>query len=68
MENSSKQRWNRVEEILRKENLSICAFAHWIGLARAEELYRIKRGEAEFSQALAERIHAKYPAYSEEWL
>ena len=44
------------------------AFARFIGLSRAENLYQIKRGNNGISSRLAERIAEKFPEISKSWL
>lgn len=56
--------WERLEQVIRASKLSVNAFAKEIGLARGENLYRIKRGNNGISQDVARRIHEHYPEYS----
>lgn len=43
-------------------------FAQHVGLAAAEELYLIKRGEEKISPALAECVVASFPEVDADWL
>ena len=61
--------WERIERVIRYSGApSINAFSLGIGLSRSENLYQIKKGNNGISMALAERIHAHYPAFSILWL
>lgn len=60
--------WHRIERIVKWTGLSVNAFAHTIGLNRAENLYQIKKGNNGISRELADNITAKYPTISKAWL
>ena len=69
MKKSSPLPWERIERVIRYSGIpSINAFARGIGLSRSETLYQIKKGNNGISRAMAERIHAHYPAFSILWL
>lgn len=60
--------WHRIERIVKWTGLSVNAFAHTIGLNRAENLYQIKKGNNGISRELADTIAAKYPNISRAWI
>lgn len=60
--------WDRLSFIIKQSGLSVNAFAVSIGLKRAENLYRIKRGKNSISRDLAEMITTKYCNFSRSWL
>lgn len=60
--------WQRLERLVMWRGLSVNSFALSIGLSRAENLYRIKRGLNGISRDLAGLIVAKYPEVSRAWL
>lgn len=43
-------------------------FARDIGIMRTEELYKIKRGNAQMTGELADRICTRYPQFNREWI
>ena len=49
-------------------NHTINSFAHQIGLARAENLYQIKRGNYGISFRIADMIVERFPEISKPWL
>jgi len=60
--------WKRLEIVIKQSGLSVNAFASSIGLKRAENLYRIKKGKNSISKDLAELIAIKYCNVSRSWL
>ena len=60
--------WQRIESIVKWANMSTNYFARYIGLARAENLYQIKRGNNGISRKLAERIVQHFPQIDLLWL
>ena len=60
--------WDRVYTAVRASGMTVNAFARYIGLARGENLYQIKRGNNGVSLDVAERIQAKFPRFSILWL
>lgn len=60
--------WQRIEAVIKWANMSTNYFARYIGLARGENLYQIKRGNNGISLDVAERIVAKFPQVDKLWL
>lgn len=60
--------WQRVEAVIKWANMSTNYFARYIGLARGENLYQIKRGNNGISLDVADRIVAKFPQVDKLWL
>ncbi len=60
--------WQRVDKVIQWAGLSTNSFALNIGLTRAENLYRIKKGKNGVSKELAEMITRRYPDVSRAWL
>jgi len=60
--------WQRIEAVIKWANMSTNYFARYIGLARGENLYQIKRGNNGISRDVAERIVAKFPQIDKLWL
>ena len=60
--------WQRVEAVIKWANMSTNYFARYIGLARGENLYQIKRGNNGISLDVAERVVAKFPQIDKLWL
>lgn len=60
--------WLRVEAVIKWANMSTNYFARYIGLARGENLYQIKRGNNGISFDVADRIVAKFPQIDKLWL
>lgn len=60
--------WGRIEKVLKHAEMSTNYFAKYIGLARGENLYQIKRGNNNISLDVARKIHEKYPKFSISWL
>lgn len=60
--------WQRVEAVIKWANMSTNYFARYIGLARGENLYQIKRGNNGISLDVAERIVSKFPQVDKLWL
>lgn len=60
--------WLRLEQVIETAEMSVNAFARYIGLPRGENLYQIKRGHNSISRILARRIHDKFPQYPMVWL
>ena len=57
--------WQRIEAVIKWANMSTNYFARYIGLARGENLYQIKRGNNGISLDVAERIRgAQIPYYN----
>ena len=53
--------WQRIEAVIKWANMSTNYFALYIGLARGENLYQIKRGNNGISLDVADRIVSKFP-------
>lgn len=53
--------WERIEAVIKWANMTTNYFARYIGLARGENLYQIKRGNNGISFDVANRIVAKFP-------
>jgi len=53
--------WQRIEAVIKWANMSTNYFARYIGLARGENLYQIKRGNNGISLDVADRIVSKFP-------
>ena len=53
--------WQRIEAVIKWANMSTNYFALYIGLARGENLYQIKRGNNGISLDVADRIVSKIP-------
>lgn len=68
MKKCSEKNWLRLEEVIVATGHNPNSFAKYIGLARGENLYQIKRGNNRISLDVAQRIHAKFPQYSVGWL
>ncbi len=60
--------WLRLEEVIRRANMSVNSFGRHIGLTRSESLYQIKAGRFGISHNLAQRIVEKFPEVSLGWL
>lgn len=60
--------WQRIEAVIHWANMSTNYFARYIGLARGENLYQIKRGNNGISLDVADRIVAKFPQIDKLWL
>lgn len=60
--------WQRIESIIKWANMSTNYFARYIGLARGENLYQIKRGNNGISLDVADRIVSKFPQIDKLWL
>lgn len=60
--------WQRLEKVIEYTGLTTNAFAKSIGYKRAENLYRIERGENGISKKLASDITIKYCNISESFL
>ncbi|MEG1622032.1 MAG: S24 family peptidase [Alistipes sp.] len=60
--------WQRLEEVIRKADMTTNYFARYIGLSRGENLYQIKRGNYGISRDLAQRIVARFPDINLLWL
>lgn len=54
--------------MLKYADMSANYFAKYIGLARGENLYQIKRGRNRISIDVAQKIHRKFPRFSISWL
>lgn len=68
MEKQSNAYWQRIETLLKHADMSANYFAKYIGLARGENLYQIKRGNNKISIDVAQKIHRKFPRFSISWL
>lgn len=60
--------WQRIEAVIKWANMSTNYFARYIGLARGENLYQIKRGNNGISFDVANRVVAKFPQIDKLWL
>lgn len=60
--------WQRIEAVIKWANMTTNYFARYIGLARGENLYQIKRGNNGISLDVADRIVAKFPQIDKLWL
>ncbi len=60
--------WQRIEAVIKWANMSTNYFARYIGLARGENLYQIKRGNNGISLDVAERVVTKFPQIDKLWL
>ena len=60
--------WQRIEAVIKWANMSTNYFARYIGLARGENLYQIKRGNNGISLDVADRIVSKFPQVDKLWL
>lgn len=60
--------WERIEAVVKWANMSTNYFARYIGLARGENLYQIKRGNNGISRDVAARIVERFPQISKLWL
>lgn len=60
--------WERIAELLAWLNTNVNRFAQQLGVARAESLYQIKRGNYGISRDLAKRIVENYPQVDYTWL
>ena len=60
--------WQRIEAVIKASGMSVNAFARFIGLARGENLYQIKKGNNGISRDLARRIIDHYPHLNFSWL
>ena len=68
MEKQNNACWQRIEKVLKYADMSANYFAKYIGLARGENLYQIKRGRNRISLDVAQKIHRKFPRFSISWL
>ena len=68
METQNNACWQRIEKVLKYADMSANYFAKYIGLARGENLYQIKRGRNRISIDVAQKIHRKFPRFSISWL
>ena len=68
METQNNACWQRIEKVLKYADMSANYFAKYIGLARGENLYQIKRGRNRISLDVAQKIHRKFPRFSISWL
>lgn len=68
MEKQNNTCWQRIEKVLKYADMSANHFAKYIGLARGENLYQIKRGRNRISLDVAQKIHRKFPRFSISWL
>lgn len=68
MEKQNNACWQRIEKVLKYADMSANYFAKYIGLARGENLYQIKRGRNRISLDVAQKIHQKFPRFSISWL
>lgn len=68
MEKQNNACWQRIEKVLKHADMSANYFAKYIGLARGENLYQIKRGRNRISLDVAQKIHRKFPRFSISWL
>lgn len=60
--------WQRIEAVIQWAHMSTNYFARYIGLARGENLYQIKRGNNGISRDVARRIVEKFPQIDQLWL
>ena len=60
--------WERIEAVIHWTNMSTNHFARYIGLARGENLYQIKRGNNGISLDVANRVVEKFPQIDKLWL
>lgn len=60
--------WLRLEEVIKRANMSVNSFGRHIGLTRSESLYQIKAGRFGISHNLAQRIVENFPDISLGWL
>ena len=60
--------WQIIEAVIKWANMSTNYFARYIGLARGENLYQIKRGNNGISLDVADRIVSKFPQVDKLWL
>ncbi len=60
--------WQRIEAVIKWANMTTNYFACYIGLARGENLYQIKRGNNGISMDVAQRIVNKFPQIDKLWL
>lgn len=60
--------WQRIEAVIKWANMSTNYFARYIGLARGENLYQIKRGNNGISLDVADRVVGKFPQIDKLWL
>lgn len=66
---TANENWQRIEAVIKWSEMSnVHKFSKHIGLAAAENLYRIKRGQNGISVKLAERITEFFPEISKGWL
>lgn len=68
MAKQNNEYWERIEKVLKHAAMSTNYFAKYIGLARGENLYQIKRGKNRISLDVAQKIHEKFPKFSIPWL
>lgn len=68
MAKQNNEYWERIEKVLKHAGMSTNYFAKYIGLARGENLYQIKRGKNRISLDVAQKIHEKFPKFSIPWL
>ncbi len=60
--------WDRLESVIRWQNMTTKHFSDHIGLSAPENLYRIKRGLNGISRRLATLITASFPEINPAWL
>ncbi|MFR9523206.1 MAG: hypothetical protein SNH94_01370 [Rikenellaceae bacterium] len=60
--------WQRLEGVIAWANMTTNYFARYIGLARGENLYQIKRGNNSISRKIAAMITETFPEISLLWL
>lgn len=68
MKNAQPTNWERIAAVIKMSEKSVNGFARYIGLARGENLYQIKRGNNGISRDLADRICLAFPSVSKLWL
>lgn len=68
MAKQNNEYWERIEKVLKHAEMSTNYFAKYIGLARGQNLYQIKRGKNRISLDVAQKIHEKFPKFSVSWL
>lgn len=60
--------WARLKQVIDRSGLTVNGFAQSVGLKRAENLHRIKKGKNSISKGLAGLIANKYNNISVAWL
>ncbi|MFI3281217.1 MAG: hypothetical protein R3Y44_04505 [Rikenellaceae bacterium] len=60
--------WQRLESVIEWANMTTNYFARYIGLARGENLYQIKKGNNRISRKIAIMITEKFPEVNMLWL